>query len=248
MDNPQVHENVCPYLGLRMDSETRFGFPNPGNHCHREKTARAINLDYQQNVCLSYQYQRCPIFLQKNGGAAGALIQESDLPLGAVNAAGARPPAGILRLLVGIILIVGSLAGMYYLSQNGFGGVLGGTGSPTASPAGVIPVPTATQTPSPTAILPTQTILPPTFTPFPSQTASMTPTATETGTATATPTATATATFPPFIPPTATFPPLFPTFTPTPFLPSATPFPPTNTPIPPTNTPPSDNPTPTPTP
>ena len=72
LDNTQVHENVCPYLGLRYDTETRYGFPNPGNHCHREKNPRPINLDYQQSVCLTYGYQNCPIYLQKNGDSSCA--------------------------------------------------------------------------------------------------------------------------------------------------------------------------------
>ncbi|HUF40213.1 MAG TPA: hypothetical protein VMN57_16945 [Anaerolineales bacterium] len=69
-------EHICPFIGLRNDRDTRYGFPNEGNHCHRERSPRTINLDYQEGVCLTSGFLNCPIYLHSGGnipvGVAGA--------------------------------------------------------------------------------------------------------------------------------------------------------------------------------
>jgi hypothetical protein len=76
-------EVVCPFLGLRYDRDTRYGFPNEGNHCHRERGPRSINLDYQEGVCLTAGYLNCPIYLHSSasvpaGGAKTAKVISRD--------------------------------------------------------------------------------------------------------------------------------------------------------------------------
>ncbi len=264
LKHDQVQDNVCPFLGLRLDMETRYGFPNPGNHCHREKSPRSINLDYQQNVCLSHKYQSCPIYLQQNGkDTSGALIQADRIPSIAANGSGSGT-SGWMRLSLGLILVIGSLVGLFFLSRDiplGSGGDPNGGFVATTQPSeGLIGL--ATDTPEVTAT-PSSTGIPPTATPTPTGTATAsptptgTPTLTQTPTETPTPTPTWTATSPIFFPPLPTNTPVFfptntplssPTRTPTPPPPTNTPGPPTNTPPPPTNTPISDDPTNTPVP
>lgn len=258
--DPQLSEHVCPFLGLRYDTETRYGFPNPGNYCHREQNPRAINLDYQQNVCLSAGYQRCPIYLSQGPGPKEALLQDRGNGLTG-SSQGGLFASGWIRLLMGLILVVGSLAGMFLLSQHDNGG--SGTDGAvilTATPLDevVIPIEPPSDTPVPTAtqVPPSETPIPPSQTPLPTITETPTLTPTNTPTETLTPTNTP----PPYVPPppTSTPVPVTPTLTPTVFIPSATPPPPptdtqpppppTDTPPPPTNTPISDVPTPTPTP
>ncbi len=57
-------ETGCPFLGLKLDSETRFGFPNTGNYCHREGEPRAISPEYQAGSCLTAEFENCPIYQQ----------------------------------------------------------------------------------------------------------------------------------------------------------------------------------------
>jgi hypothetical protein len=259
LEHQQVQENVCPFLGLRLDVETRYGFPNMGNHCHREKNPRAINLDYQQNVCLSHKYQTCPIYLQNNGRrSSGALIQADRLPSIAANGSG-RSANGWLRLSLGLVLVVGSLIGLFFLSRDIPLGPRnpqnGGIPTTTQSSEGLINLATETTVPTTTpslTSLPATSTATQTATATPTGTPTDTPEPTQTASLTPTPTPTWTATSPIFFPPLPTNtpssipsntppPPL--TKTPTPVPPTNTPAPPTNTALPPTNTPISDDPT-----
>jgi hypothetical protein len=93
-------EAVCPFLGLRYDRDTRYGFPNEGNHCHRERSPRTINLDYQEGVCLTSGYLNCPIYLHSGGGVpvGHANSNVKVIPRGqAVDAAETRRPAPVAR-------------------------------------------------------------------------------------------------------------------------------------------------------
>lgn len=78
--NTLTSEAVCPFLGLRVDRDTRFGFANEGNHCHRERNPRSINLDYQSGVCLTSGYLNCPIYMHSGApvasGAANTIPKE----------------------------------------------------------------------------------------------------------------------------------------------------------------------------
>lgn len=80
-------EAVCPFLGLRLDRDTRYGFANEGNHCHRERSPRSINLDYQSGVCLTSGYLNCPIYLHSGAPVtAGATRTQSKvIPAGRTN-------------------------------------------------------------------------------------------------------------------------------------------------------------------
>jgi len=52
----------CPFLGLRNDPQTRFGFPSLGNYCHRITPPALVTTDYQQNWCFSEEYPNCAVY------------------------------------------------------------------------------------------------------------------------------------------------------------------------------------------
>ncbi len=56
------YELSCPLLGIAKDQETRFGFPSPGNRCHRFSPPATITLAYQEETCLSGRYENCIVF------------------------------------------------------------------------------------------------------------------------------------------------------------------------------------------
>lgn len=55
-------QRSCPYLGLVRDPETRFSFPNRGNHCHRFSPSASVTLAYQSDLCLSGRYEQCLVY------------------------------------------------------------------------------------------------------------------------------------------------------------------------------------------
>jgi len=90
------HKTSCPFLGLPNDSDTRYGFPSPGNHCHRFSPPASITREYQQTWCLSGAYPECRVFQEAN---------EKDLPDGlALQPKGLQSPRN--RTLVAILLVI----------------------------------------------------------------------------------------------------------------------------------------------
>ena len=55
---------ICPFLGLKDDSQTSLAFPSNLNYCHHCKPIACVDLDYQKNCCLTKDYEVCPVFLQ----------------------------------------------------------------------------------------------------------------------------------------------------------------------------------------
>jgi LysM repeat protein len=49
-------------MGLRDDPQTRFGFPNLGNYCHRIKPPGLVTTEYQQAWCLSKEFPDCAVY------------------------------------------------------------------------------------------------------------------------------------------------------------------------------------------
>ena len=54
----------CPHLGIRQDPNSRFIFPTNANYCHKVTPVDSVRRAYQEKVCLSAEYQSCPIFQQ----------------------------------------------------------------------------------------------------------------------------------------------------------------------------------------
>ncbi|OQY26353.1 MAG: hypothetical protein B6I38_11505, partial [Anaerolineaceae bacterium 4572_5.1] len=43
-------DEVCPYLGLARDKETRYGYPDLENYCYRMKSPQPVSDEHQKNV------------------------------------------------------------------------------------------------------------------------------------------------------------------------------------------------------
>lgn len=227
--NQPVQDQICPFLGLRYDRETVTDFASAANHCHRSPHPRAVELDYQEQICLTRAYLTCPIYLQAGPNQPPAA---APLPIRRPAAATTSVPAEPARanrtfrllLYFGLVILFAALIGLFgllrILDWPGPGDMV-----PSETPAGEF-LPTIAPTEGPTA-LPSLTAAPPSPTATWTATPTTTPTATET--ATATPTSTWTSTV---VPPTATEPPpsptetaALPTDTPAAGLPTETPTP-----------------------
>jgi hypothetical protein len=55
----------CPFLGLEYDPTTYNAYASDGNSCHKIGSPKPVNLQYQEQVCLSKNYLTCPIYLEK---------------------------------------------------------------------------------------------------------------------------------------------------------------------------------------
>jgi hypothetical protein len=68
---------ACPYLGLRDDRSTHFGFPHPGNACHAAVGSptgwrrripfgggrpQQVSPEQQSKLCLTADHLRCPVY------------------------------------------------------------------------------------------------------------------------------------------------------------------------------------------
>ncbi len=72
-----ISENDCPFLGLKEDSETYFGFPTPANYCYQLKKPDAINPAYQERVCLTPNHRSCPVYNKEWKGRLPAGIRHN---------------------------------------------------------------------------------------------------------------------------------------------------------------------------
>jgi hypothetical protein len=142
---------VCPYLGLRGDSDTAFAYPSPANHCFRATTARSVKQDHQRKHCLSDNHVECKWF-QGEAGQSQKHIKDI------AHRSRQRSP-GNRRLLVGIFATVIVAVVIFWLVLSWLGGNL-------ATPPGV-----DSETPPTTLIENTKTPSPNTDLPSPSTTA-----------------------------------------------------------------------------
>lgn len=58
---------ICPFLGVSSDPQTRVAFADARNYCHSVKPPQSVALSYQEAYCLSHNYQTCEVY-----GKAGA--------------------------------------------------------------------------------------------------------------------------------------------------------------------------------
>lgn len=54
-----MKEMNCPFIGLQEDQSTHVGFPFEGNECFIEVKSQSIDLDHQENYCLTPRYLLC---------------------------------------------------------------------------------------------------------------------------------------------------------------------------------------------
>ena len=178
MGLPQVlppYQTTCPHLGLPNDAETRFGFPSPGNHCHRFSPAASITREYQQTWCLSGKFPECQVYQEAN---AKDLPDGLRLPAKGLQSQRVRSLIAIVLVLAVMLVCVGFLISGRQRSQNQERQAVAGTMTQAAgldaltqtasaliaSTPSATPIPKNTTTPTPTAsatLEPTSTPTPP---------------------------------------------------------------------------------------
>jgi hypothetical protein len=67
----------CPYLGALENPDVHFGYPTTGNGCFRVQPSEAVDIKYQDRVCLTANYRQCPVF---QNGWEGSLPKEIRRP------------------------------------------------------------------------------------------------------------------------------------------------------------------------
>ena len=178
--NQEDYQETCPYLGLVDDRETSLAYPSSYNLCYHARPASPPSLDHQISYCQSAHHRDCPVFTNRVNGPLPSEIRFPETkPLFANRL--------ILPLLLGSIVVIMGVIGMFWLAH---GGILSGERkSPTPSStlqqlslllATDIPFYTNTPTDTNTPVIFTKTPITPTF-------VTSTPTMTLVPTATMTP-------------------------------------------------------------
>ena len=66
---------ACPYLKLKRDKSTRFGFAHEYNYCHKSTNPLPVRISYQSSTCLQKEHNQCPVFQQEWKGPLPKNIQ-----------------------------------------------------------------------------------------------------------------------------------------------------------------------------
>jgi len=67
LEFPAPAAHYCPHLGLMEDLQTCVGFPSSWNICHHCRPVSTVQLVHQRHVCLTTDYQACPVFQSEEG-------------------------------------------------------------------------------------------------------------------------------------------------------------------------------------
>ena len=54
--------DTCPYLGLATDPTLCYSYPHEKNHCHHVTKPEAVDSIYQENTCLTSEYNKCIVY------------------------------------------------------------------------------------------------------------------------------------------------------------------------------------------
>lgn len=126
-----MERNICPYLGLPDDNQTRMAFPSEGNLCHKAQPPASIAREHQSGFCLSSQHIACPVFLAQVEGLRSGK-ETSALP--AVDCRKKKLHDAVL-LAIGIMLWLG---GAWAHGTNLVSGMMA-LGGPFVRPAALLP-------------------------------------------------------------------------------------------------------------
>jgi LysM repeat protein len=138
----------CPFLGMAHDPQTKTSFPSVLNCCHHAKPVDVVDLSYQNDRCMSYQYITCPVFLRNKMEPLPGKLRGSHSHVSKQNKV--KWPI-VLVVVIAILALVLTLLSLNFRDQL----VIPPTGGRAVGMAELTPKsPTATQTP---ALLPTAT-------------------------------------------------------------------------------------------
>ncbi|MEA2008142.1 MAG: LysM peptidoglycan-binding domain-containing protein [Chloroflexota bacterium] len=164
-------DETCPYLGLARDRETKYGYPDLENYCHRVKSPQPVSYDHQEKVCFTAEYSLCPVYCSEGQKSFPVELRGEGLPSRLER--GFSWGWGVLAI-VGIAVIVAVLSFNGHFSPSPSLTPFVVTGTPLITDEDVVektavvfasatPIPVITLTPR---ISPTPTIsLTPTITP-----------------------------------------------------------------------------------
>lgn len=122
---------ICPWLGSELDRTTRYGFPSPANRCFSPQAPKSLTTLYQEQRCLSVEYQRCPNFAEPPAdGTPISSIENAPVVL----AEGRRQGSGgwIVLALVATTLLVILLGLFVQFSGMSKASAVNGVPSPSA--------------------------------------------------------------------------------------------------------------------
>jgi hypothetical protein len=167
MNEPREAGQICPFLGLIQDPNTRFSFPDLSHRCFATNPETAITVEHQTGWCFSQKHATCSLF----PGAVGEPESGGQvLPLaqGTAPAPEITPGRSLWQLMAGgmaiiFILALGAYLGIIFLQQR-----LGAERKPIASAPAATP--TASVVPKTSTPLPVVVEVEPTSTATPSST------------------------------------------------------------------------------
>jgi len=99
---------ACPYLKLKGDSSTRFGFANAYNYCYKSTKPHPVRFAYQTSTCLQGNHIQCPVFQQEWKGPLPDNIQGISISKKRILKRAA--------LAISILLCLGAITGILLLS------------------------------------------------------------------------------------------------------------------------------------
>lgn len=145
--------NVCPYLHLQADPESVRAYPAWDNCCNKVRRPAPVDLNFQQETCLTIHHESCPVFLSQKSQSLPAEMSANNHHL-------LERPLLWGGLLAAIVLVIIVMAAVLIKPRRApVGEPLAALTSPTAAGAQqVITITTAAQV-LPSAI-PTATVRP----------------------------------------------------------------------------------------
>ncbi len=172
-------DEICPYLGLVSDPETRFSNPNWENYCHRVEPAQSVSYAHQEEMCFTPKYSRCSVYQAEGKKSFPSEFKGEGLPLGGRGRFSWWWIGGLI--IVAAVIFVAIRPGIFFAPSTALTPVGGDVPTSTPAMAGDASTPSNMQeeesTSSAPTISPTPTITStPTKTPTPTITPTITPT------------------------------------------------------------------------
>jgi hypothetical protein len=103
-------QGLCPYLGLKADSETCLRFPSHANYCHRASPPDSVRLQFQADFCQTARHTECEVFRREKVGPLPSAIRGR--PVAKTGAHG-----GTLILLL-LIIVLAVVAGLVWFGET----------------------------------------------------------------------------------------------------------------------------------
>lgn len=162
-------KQVCPYLGLIEDRNSRFSYPEVAHICFANNRKDYISLEHQSNFCFTAKYVACPRFVEPASAPAPVDIS---LPLPQAQRSKFSVVQVVLWAAAGLTIGLLFMLGIFYLYRNFQSNSAASVSLSTPTPVTVAPPSTFTATPTATGQPDTPTPQPVAFlaTPTPTET------------------------------------------------------------------------------